>query len=75
MSQGDDSLLLKYDIKKAFLKEKSSLSIFAKKNSKKCGWQMMIKRVKVTAKEALNCLITTLKYKNKVWGLNEKMGT
>jgi hypothetical protein len=37
MSQGDDSLLLKYDIKKAFLKEKSSLSIFAKKNSKKCG--------------------------------------
>jgi hypothetical protein len=35
MSQRDDSLLLKYDIKKAFLKEKSSLSIFAKKNSKK----------------------------------------
>jgi hypothetical protein len=32
MSQRDDSLLLKYDIKKAFLKKKkNSLSIFAKK--------------------------------------------
>ena len=35
MSQRDDSLLLKYDIKKAFLEKKNSLSIFAKKNSKK----------------------------------------
>ncbi len=76
MSQRDDSLLLKYDIKKAFLKEiKTVCQYLRKKILKKCGWQMIIKRMKVTSKEALNCSITTLKYKNKVWWSNEKMGT